>query len=467
MTRRTEIALVLALLFAGLGVRWAMTAHWCYAGSDSYGYMRLSDELRNHGRLALGPDQPLQWARLPLYPVFLVVKGDAATDMNWKGDPAKGPGWLRISHAQAFVDLLLMALAVWAMTRKLVGARAALAALALAVFSPFTTPFVGAVLTETWAIALSTAAMAPLILWSERPRRALAISGALVGLGMLLRADAILLAAAFPPALYYLCRSWKERIIAGALAAALALAVFSPWPIRNLIRFGQPHAIGARIDRESRPLENVDGYWLWLRSFARNWQATTYVWTCYYEHSAACQPIVGDLERLRAFDTPEEKSRVSVLLARRGKDGLTPEVDAAFAQLAHERASRSPLFVYLVLPLSRAGNMWVTWMSETLASPYWRPLRPVSDWISNGMFPLTMIQFLLFAGAAAFLLWRPRLRWVAAILVTMMTVRTLILGYTAYCMPRYAVEVMPLGWVLLVAAVAEARRFYLERRSRS
>ncbi len=463
MSRRRELAVVIALVVAGLGLRYAMTAHWCFAGSDSYGYMKLSDELRHHGRLSLGADQPLQWARLPLYPIFLMIKGEAHTDMDWHGDAEKGAGWLRISHAQAWLDMLLMALGVWWTVRRLVGPRAALYTLGFASFSPFTTPYVGAVLTETLAIALSTVALLPLLLWSDRPRRAFAASGALVGLGMLLRADAILLVSAFVPALYFLCASWSERLKCGLIAAVLCLTVFAPWPMRNQIQFGAPHAIGARIDRESQPLENVDGYWRWLRTFGRTWNATTSVWTCYYESSSACESILPELDHQEAFDSPLERARVQSLLFLRAKHGLTVGLDAAFAKLADERTHAHPLLVYVIYPLLRAGNMWVTWYSETMPNPAWRPLRPVSNWIFFLIFPLTMAQFLVLIASGAFLLTRPRLRAPAAILLTMMLTRTLVLGYTAYCMPRYATEMMPLGWVLIAAAACESLKLWRER----
>jgi hypothetical protein len=241
--------------------------------------------------------------------------------------------------------------------------------------------------------------------------------------------------------------------------------VFAPWPARNLLRFGELRPIGARIDRESQPLENVDGYWRWLRSFARNWGPTTSAWTCYYEHSSACPTIVPDLQRLHAFDTLDDEKVVVALLGRRAKEGLTPAVDGEFARLADERAAAHPLWVWVALPLLRAGNMWVTGFAETLAAGPWRPLKPLSDWVWNGMFPLTLAQLLLVLAAGAFLLQSPKYRAPAAILLTMMAARTLILAYTAYCMPRYALEMMPFAWVLIAVAAAEATRRILLRYS--
>jgi hypothetical protein len=301
-------------------------------------------------------------------------------------------------------------------------------------------------------------------LW--RTRWSFALSGALIGLAMLLRADSILLLAALPPAVYFASQNWRARITNSALALAACALVFSVWPLRNLKEFGAAHPIGARIDRESRPLENVDGYWSWLRSFARTWDATTYTWTCYYEKSALCGDITKDLERLHAFDSADEKARVKALLSRRARVGLSPELDYEFAKLAWERSRRRPLFVNVILPFWRMGNMWVSWLAENITTAEWRP-HPIADWSFRGMFALTMTQLLLLIASLSFLLWRRETRWLGAIAVSALLTRTLVLGWTAYCMPRYALELMPLGWIAIAAAIDALLRMLRARRAPS
>ena len=82
--RRLEIAVVVALLGLGLGLRLAMCRDYVFAGSDSYGYIKLADEWRAHGRYALGPEpEPLHYARPPLYSGFIaLVKGSARAEMS-------------------------------------------------------------------------------------------------------------------------------------------------------------------------------------------------------------------------------------------------------------------------------------------------------------------------------------------------------------------------------------------------
>ena len=70
--RRVEWIVFVLLLVGGGAFRLRMAYKWQFAGSDSYGYLKLAAELKRDGRLALGPPpEPLQYYRRPLYPVFL------------------------------------------------------------------------------------------------------------------------------------------------------------------------------------------------------------------------------------------------------------------------------------------------------------------------------------------------------------------------------------------------------------
>jgi len=73
-----------------------------FAGSDSYAYLRLGDEWVDHARFALGPADPLEWYRRPLYPLFTrVVRQQRATasgDRGWDG-------WKRIERTQSGLDV--------------------------------------------------------------------------------------------------------------------------------------------------------------------------------------------------------------------------------------------------------------------------------------------------------------------------------------------------------------------------
>jgi len=82
----------------------------------------------------------------------------------------------------------------------------------------------------------------------------------------------------------------------------------------------------------------------------------------------------------RAFDTPEEKERVAMILEPVQHDlTLTRKTDAAFAQLARERTARHPLRTYLWLPAARAVTIWFTPRIELLP-------------VSGHVFPLAQIR---------------------------------------------------------------------------
>src|SRR4029077_17808295 len=69
----------------------------------------------------------------------------------------------------------------------------------------------------------------------------------------------------------------------------------------------------------------------------------------------------------RAFDTSEEKERVAMILEQYNNDlALTPDEDAAFAELARERVKRHPLRSYIWLPPARAVTIWFSPRIELL-----------------------------------------------------------------------------------------------------
>jgi 4-amino-4-deoxy-L-arabinose transferase-like glycosyltransferase len=449
---------VLALLLFGLGLRWRVAQGWVYAGSDSYGYLRIAEELRAHGRIALAAaPEPLEWARTPLYPALLAaVEGEAAP--GWYRNGSEQPGWYRIKYAQIALDLLGCVL-LWWMARRLGGERAGLLALALAVACPFLVLFTSAALTESLAAALTTATVAALVL--RRTRRAFLLAGALAGLAALVRPDGVLLALAFAAALLGLPAgkgAWRERAIVGALALTGFLATFAWWPIRNLVQFGAPHPFGAHVDRHSRPFVHVEGYWSWLQSWSRDWRPGTAPLTCFYAPDPGCPPLFQMLDDNHAFDRPEERVAALHLYQMRIQDGLSEENSRAWQALADARRGRHPLDAYLGLPIQRAWHMWVGRWDELIFSPRWRPWPTVTNLVMRGFRFDSALLFVGLLVGGALLLWNPATRVGASVLVTAVLGRTAVLAYTNNCMPRYVLEVIPLGIVLLAAGAVELDR---------
>lgn len=439
-----ELVCVVALLAVGFWARRQIAAdhNWRFAGSDSYGYFRLAHEWRVEGRYAMGPEpQPLAWWRVPGYPLFLaLVCGTADMDHSWDA----------MLLAQQLVDLVT-ALLVWWMARRLAGRVAGLLALALAVFNPFTLPFTAAMLTEVLATALSTATVAAVLLGAARPLRWWPLAGALLGAATLVRPDSLILGIAFVPS-WLLLRDTRTRLRVAAVAVLGFLVVFGWWPARNLVRFGRPHIAATGIDRFSRPVD-YGGYFQWVKSWARDWTPQTYPVTCMFD--PGCSMSWVQLRGRGAYVDLDDEAEVTRLIRLRDHRGVTDEVSRGFAELATARRRAHPVLVTVGLPLSRAWHLWVDSFEELYQGRL--PWPKVMRWVRAHTKDYARVQLFAVLIAAAWLLARKATRVAAATLALPIFVRTVILAWTFYCMPRYSIEVMPLAWVLIsVAAVTLA-----------
>jgi 4-amino-4-deoxy-L-arabinose transferase-like glycosyltransferase len=451
MSRRWEIAAVVVLLILAAWVRGRVADGWVYAGSDSYGYIKLADELRVHHRYALGPNEPLHFARVPGYPIFLALtKGGAPAGMNG------GPGWDMIKRGQRWFDFFIALPLLFLLARRLGGPKAGLIALGIAAVFPFTVIFTAVALTESISTTLTVAAIAPLILGARRPRTWFAVAGAMVGLATLVRPDGILLASAFVPAILLLrpnARRWRERAIVGALSLAGFLVAYGGWPVRNLADFGRPIWLGQHTNRFARPLDHYQGYWSWMRTWCGGWECQTAPATCFF--NPPCVPSVAEYPAA-AVDGGDLPT-VEKLFAERARDGLSPAVSVGFQKLADARRARHPLQVLVKLPLERAWHMWVARRDEVLP-PNWRPWRQVTNRIAPHFRTLSFALLLALLLSGALLLLRRDTRGAALVLLVPIVTRSLVLPFELYSMPRYAVEVMPLAFVLIAVALALARR---------
>ena len=449
--RNLEIIAVILLLASGAYLREQLMTHpkWVFAGSDSYGYLRLGNQLFHHGSFSLGPDEPLEWYRRPLYPIFLrAARGSAPTEMTG------GDGWPRIERAQAFVDLLA-ALALFLVARKLAGRLAAFLALSLSLFFPPSAMWFAAVLTECLSMALTIFAIAPIFWLRDRPRLAAALTGVGVGLASLLRPDGPLLAVAVLPALFWF-PTWRARARVAVTAALAFLAVFAIWPIRNVIDFGRPHLTDGMIDRHGHDVPHFVGFWRWMQSWSLNSHPAEYPQSCFYD--GACSPTTELFTpadgAFTPADTPDERKRVDALLQERRRHGVTAAVSDGFLGIARERRQRHPLRTLVQLPLERAWTMWTSSQDELLKNPGWRPWAKLTR-VVLPYFPrfARWLVWLTLLGAAI-LLFDRRLRIAALVIVLPIVVRTLVLGWTAFSLPRYIVGLYPLCFLILACASA-------------
>lgn len=444
LRRLLEVALVALLLWYGLSLRARIGQGFVFAGSDSYGYNKLADELREHGRYALGPEpEPLAWVRPPLYPLYVaMVKRDAKAEMSG------GEGWERIKRANVWLEVVGTGLLIFFAARRMAGPVAGLGALALLMLLPFNALATPAALTETLATFLTMALGTVLVYLAHDGERRhpgwFAVGGGLLALGVLTRPDALLLAPAFlVPVLRF--AGWRRRGLAIALTAAGFLLVFSPWPVRNLVRFGEPHLLGGRIDRYSRPVVHYHGSWAWMRSFAKDWQPMTALTTCIYDQR--CYPPLWLFDAEGAFDSRAERAEVGRLLDLRWHEGHSAAVSAGFQRVADARRRAQPLRTEVKLPLSRFFAMWIADHDELV--PDHSPVAKYREWLKPISFYVFCATWL---GALACCALRST-RAAGFVLGIAVYGRTAILAYTFYSMPRYLLEVLPLAYCLIAAGL--------------
>jgi len=345
-------------------------------------------------------------------------------------------------------------------------------------------------------------------------------SGLIAGLTVLFRPDSGLFAAAVGLTLV-LSLLWQRRaqplrmrvkqlFVFGAVFSVAFWLVLAPWTIRNyrVFHLFQPLAPA----HGEMPGEFVPrGYLLWLRTWLDDERyIAPVIW------SLDDRPIrITDFPE-RAFDSKEERDRVAALLDKYNKGSqppeeetaednsadnqnddqqsgddqnsdddsgdednqpeepeehpepeeadveMTPEIDAAFAQLGQERKARAPFRYYIVLPLKRAKTLWFDTHSQyypfngellpladldySIHQQYWLPLFAALTAIYSLLGLLGGVLLLLARNAAA-------RRWVL-LAALLMFIR---LGFFATLEnpePRYTVELFPFLIILAGAGLA-------------
>jgi 4-amino-4-deoxy-L-arabinose transferase-like glycosyltransferase len=340
-------------------------------------------------------------------------------------------------------------------------------ALRLAALCPFTANYTAVPLTEVFATLWTALACCALVIALRRVQKPdfllksthLPLSksveytalgaGFIVGAGTLFRPEApiLLIAAAFVLAGVFFRRGNYRRWLCVCLAMALGcLMILSPWAIRNMVTLGEPQFLAPK--NSNLPGELVPyGFMAWEKTWLYR------VRDCYLapwklnEESISVEDLPA-----RAFDTPEEKERVAMILEQYNNDlTLTPEEDAAFAQLASERTARHLLRTYVWLPAARAVTIWFTPRIELLpVSGHVFPLAqmreddPVDQEVTGLFFALNLFYAGLgVCGAAR--LWRlsRAARPAVVFLVLFIFLRTAFLTTLETPEPRYVLVCFP------------------------
>ena len=296
-------------------------------------------------------------------------------------------------------------------------------------------------------------------------------------------------------------------IACGAALSFAFMLVLAPWTIRNwrVFHVFQPLAPA----HGEMPGEFVPhGYQLWLRTWLDDQSyIQPFLW------SLDTDPIDIDDIPAYAFDSENEKKRVATLIEAYNNESdqdsssepqpspnasptptpeneeeesependqpdnsaqqdhpqveMTPEIDAAFGELARDRIARHPFRFYIWLPLKRARTIWFDTHSQ-----YWP--------FEGTLFPLDDLDYSthqqiwlpLFAGLTAvytilglvggWFLWESgefgARRWLLLVSLAI-GLRLILFSWIENPEPRYTVEFFPLLSVLGGIAIAQFPKF--------
>jgi 4-amino-4-deoxy-L-arabinose transferase-like glycosyltransferase len=433
---------------------WQFPREW----ADSFVYEELARNLIDHhvyGVFLDGKLTPLN-IRVPGYPIFL-----ASVYLLFGRSP------LATMLTQAVIDLATCVLTAWLaslISPKASRRRVFVAALWLAATCPFTASYTAVVVTEILATSLTAAALILLVKAYQNRGQDLEPAsgremgnlapwfggGLLVGLATLVRPESPLLLIA--AGLVLLMRWWRPthwlKLLRSSALLAVGLAVpLLPWAVRNWDTF---HAVEFLAPRYyAMPGDYIPrGFYAWTNTWLVRMRDVYQVFW-----KLGDDPIPIENVPTSAFDSPEERTRVTLLLDQYNPiTTLTPEADRAFGELARERAARHPLRTYVWIPLRRSVSIWLTPRTES----FLQEDAPVA-------FPITVAMALVnvfYLGLALVAAWRWRYLPGVWLLVTYLVVRTAFFTHVETPEPRYVLVCFPavLALAALVwAAPAETR----------
>ncbi len=465
-------------LAAGLCLRLYFVLKFPANSGDTVLYEQIATNWLKHHVYAMdvgGAITPVD-LRMPGYPAFLAT---TYALMGRTGADAR----LGVMLGQIGVDLLsclviarLAALLACTSEDSATNKRAYSIALWLAALCHFTANYAAVPLTEVFATFWTSLACCALVIALRRvPKPDFLLkdshlplrksveytalgAGLIAGMGTLFRPETpmLLVAAAAVFGGLFLLHGNYRRWFWVCLAMALGcLMMLSPWAIRNMVTLGEPQFLAPK--NSNLPGELVPyGFMAWEKTWLFR------VRDCYLVPWKLNEEtiLVGDIPA-RAFDTPEESERVAMILEQYKDDlTLTPEEDAAFAQLARERTARHPLRTYLWLPAARAVVIWFTPRIELLpVSGHVFPLAqmreddPVDQEVTSLFFALNLFYVGL-GIIGAVLIWRsnPAARAAVALLALFIVIRTAFLTTLETPEPRYVLVCFP----ALIALGAQA-----------
>jgi hypothetical protein len=441
-------------LIVGLGLRLFFAWRFPFASGDTPYYEELARNWLYHGVYGFFSNGHLSpsGVRMPGYPGFLAVIYSLA-----------GPRRDAVFVVQAFVDLATCILVACIAARlaagvsELIRSRITVAALWLAVLCPFTANYVAVPLTEVLTTFLTTLAILIFLLPSAyqldlirsrsdllRSVRIWFLGGFVVGLGTLVRPETPLLISSV--LLVFWLRWWRPpnwgKLTVATLWVSLGLLVpLAPWAARNAQVLGRVQFLAPRYAETFGDVMPT-GFYAWTKTWMFRFRdAYLFTW------KLPADPIALDDFPASAFDSPEERSRVAILLQRYNRErGMALQTDMEFRELARERSQQHPMRSFAWIPIERAAAMWFTPRIALL--PFSGKLWPLGEsWHKSHVGVEVTLGFallnFLYTGLALIGASNWRESPGVALIVAFVVIRTAFLTQLQTCEPRYIMVCLP------------------------
>lgn len=449
-TYRMRLNIALAACF-GLGLRLLFVLKFPDTDSgDAPFYIELAWNWLRKGVYGLVVNNKLIPVdmRTPGYPAFLAGVFNFAGVSQWA-----------VMFVQAFLDLatcFLIAFIAARLASPQSRKRIFLAGLWLAALCPFIANYSAVVLTEVLVTFLTALALLLLLETdvavpvsivtspSQWPL-SLFLAGIIIGFGTLVRPETPLLLAAAGLALalkWWRLRDWVKLARAGILMAVGLALPLMPWAVRNWRTLHTTQFLAPRdslLPGEFAP----DGFRAWTDTWL--WRMRSVYLVTWNLNS---NPISIDDIPAAAFDSASERERVcDILDAYDNTETETPEMDAAFGEIARERTERHPFRTYVRIPALRSLALWFTPRTELL--PVTGHLWPLAEqWEDDP--PQFVIAVALVTINALFLLlalagaWKFRSSPAVQFLLIFVVLRTIFFAVDVDTPePRYVLECFP------------------------
>ena len=455
-------------LLVGACLRLFIVLKFPATAGDTLIYDELATNWVKLGQYAMAVDgkpTPVD-IRMPGYPAFLAL----IYALTGRTGPSAR---LAVMLAQVLVDLstCLVIASLAALLASLSNPRsntkrAFITALWLAALCPFTANYVAVPLTEVWATLFTALAFAILALLATQASHSIplsfayrgitlkhywklaALGGFIAGLGTLFRPETpLLLITAFLLLGYWMLRrgQTKRWLLTCAVMSFACWLPLLPWVIRNAMTLGEFQPLAPK-DTTLPSEVDPKGFLAWERTWLYRMRDCYLVSWKLNEEEIHLDDIPP-----WAFDTPDERDRVAMVLERYNDETTwTAEEDAVFAQLARERTARDPLRTYLWMPLRRGVRLWFTPRIELVPISghvfplaYMREEDPVDQELTIVFFVVNVL-YVAFGIWGGLRLWKGhRARAAIAMLVAYVVVRTLFLTAMETPEPRYVLECFP------------------------